>query len=111
MIGKNELGRMKRSAFLVNTSRGSVIDQDALYTALCDRLISGAALDVFEEEPPPQDSPLLKLGNVVLTPHTAGTTEESVKRTAETAAKDIVRLFSGERPVHEYRKESLPYPV
>lgn len=111
MIGERELKMMKEEACIVNTSRGSIIDERALIVALQEKRIAGAALDVFEEEPPDRGSPLLRLDNVVMTPHVAGATGESLKRMAETAAKDIARVLSGERAVHEYRKELLPYPV
>lgn len=71
MIGKKELSLMKPSAFLINTSRGGVIDEDALYEALRSKQIKAAALDVFREEPTPKDNPLLKLENIVMTPHIA----------------------------------------
>jgi len=111
MIGMKELRTMKKEAFVVNTSRGSVIDEKALCLALQEKWISGAALDVFEEEPLASDSPLLNLDNVILTPHIAGSADETLKRMAETAAGDIARVFRGEKPVHEYRRELLPYPV
>ncbi len=72
MIGRNEFKIMKKDAFLVNTSRGSVVDETALIEALQTDQISGAGLDVFEIEPLPENSPLRKLNNVILTPHTAG---------------------------------------
>jgi D-3-phosphoglycerate dehydrogenase len=72
MFGKRELSLMKPTAFLINTSRGGVIDEEALYWALDNHLIAGAGLDVFREEPAPKDNPLLDLDNVILTPHIAG---------------------------------------
>jgi len=72
MIGRTELASMKRSAFLINTSRGPIVDEAALVEALETKRIGGAGLDVFEKEPLPADSPLRKLKNVILTPHTAG---------------------------------------
>jgi phosphoglycerate dehydrogenase-like enzyme len=70
LIGSNELARMKSTAFLVNTSRGPIVDHDALVTALRDGTIAGAGLDVFDVEPLPTDDPLRDLPNTVLTPHT-----------------------------------------
>jgi len=72
MIGRNEFKIMKKDAFLVNTSRGSVVDETALIEALQTDQIGGAGLDVFEKEPLPENSPLRKLNNAILTPHTAG---------------------------------------
>ena len=72
MIGRDELRRMKHTAYLINTSRGGVIDQEALVTALRTRQIAGAGLDVFNKEPVPYDDPILSLDNVVLSPHAGG---------------------------------------
>lgn len=72
MIGARELGLMKRTAYLINTARGELIQHDALYTALKERRVAGAALDIFEAEPPPNDSPLYTLDNVTATSHLAG---------------------------------------
>ena len=72
LIGEKELKLMKKDAFLINTSRGAVIDESALIKSLQQKRIGGAALDVFEEEPLPANSPLRTLNNVILTPHTAG---------------------------------------
>jgi D-3-phosphoglycerate dehydrogenase len=73
LIGAHELSLMKKTAVIVNTARGPVIDEDALIAALQEKRIGGAALDVFEEEPPAQNSPLYELDNVTITPHLAGT--------------------------------------
>jgi len=83
MIGAEELGKMKPSALLVNTSRGPVIDEKALTEALKRKQIRGAALDVFEEEPTPLGNPLLGLDNVVVTPHAASATWETRRKMAE----------------------------
>jgi phosphoglycerate dehydrogenase-like enzyme len=72
LIGRRELSAMKPSAFLVNMARGNIIEEDALIDALASRQIAGAALDVFEREPLPEDSPLWRLPNVLVTPHIAG---------------------------------------
>jgi phosphoglycerate dehydrogenase-like enzyme len=72
LIGRGEFELMKPSAFIVNTSRGRVIDEDALCDALANGLLAGAALDVFEMEPLPNDSPLWEMDNVIITPHVAG---------------------------------------
>jgi phosphoglycerate dehydrogenase-like enzyme len=79
LIGSKELNQMKKDAFLINTSRGSVVDEKALYEALTQKTIAGAALDVFEVQPA-SGSPLLKLDNVVCTPHIAAYTDETLRR-------------------------------
>jgi glyoxylate reductase len=89
---------MKKTAFLINTSRGSVVDTRALAKALKDGWIAGAALDVFEREPIEEDNPLLKLPNVVLTPHIASATVEARSKMAEIAALNIISVLKGEKP-------------
>ncbi|MDI6883829.1 MAG: hydroxyacid dehydrogenase [Hadesarchaea archaeon] len=88
MIGARELGLMKPTAVLINTSRGEVVDEMALAEALQAKKIAGACLDVYEREPP-QESPLLKLPNVVLTPHLGASTVESQRDAAVIIAKKI----------------------
>ncbi|MBD3205019.1 D-glycerate dehydrogenase [Candidatus Bathyarchaeota archaeon] len=97
-IGSHELSIMKPSALIVNTSRGQVIDEDALYEALKDGKIKGAALDVFYEEPTPLHNPLLELENVVLSPHCASATWETRRKMAELAVDNIRAYLEGERP-------------
>jgi len=80
MIGERELGMMKRTAVIVNTARGGIIDEKALYKALAEGRIKCAGLDVFEAEPLERDNPLLTLKNVVLTPHMAVQTADAVLR-------------------------------
>ena len=98
LIGERELNCMKASAFLVNTSRGSIIDENALYDSLVHERIAGAALDVFSQEPPPPQNPLLSLSNFIATPHIAGTSAEAMRRIASTLAEDILRVFHGDKP-------------
>ncbi len=98
MIGEEQLRRMKRTAILVNTSRGKVVDQKALYKALKEGLIAGAGLDVFEQEPIPPDDPLLKLENVVLAPHAASASHETRSRMAEIVAENLIAFKRGEVP-------------
>jgi D-3-phosphoglycerate dehydrogenase / 2-oxoglutarate reductase len=94
------LGHMKRSAFIVNTARGGIIDENALYEALKTNRIAGAALDVFVEEPTPQDNPLLTLPNFVAAPHVAGVTREAVDRMGVAAVQNILSVLDG-KPIRE----------
>jgi D-3-phosphoglycerate dehydrogenase len=108
LIGAERLRMMKPTALVINTSRGAVIDEDALYIALREGVIAGACLDVRTSEPPGA-SPLHTLQNVVLTPHIASWTEESLHRVISTVAADVDNVLSG-RPAKsfanfpEYRK-------
>ncbi len=99
LIGKRELGLMKPTAVLVNTSRGGVVDEEALTKALESGTISGAGLDVFEKEPVDPRNPLLKMKNVVLSPHAAGGTYESWPRRARFAYENFERVLRGEQPL------------
>jgi len=87
------LARMKPSAFLINVSRGGVVDTQALVEALAGRQIAGAAIDVFEEEPLPADHPLRKMENVILTPHTAAYSEEAVAQLRRDTARNVLDFF------------------
>ena len=98
LIGEEELQMMKSTAILINTSRGKVIDQKALVKALKEGWIAGAALDVYEEEPIPLDDPLLRLENVVLTPHIGSATRETRRRMAEVCAQNVRAVLEGRRP-------------
>jgi D-3-phosphoglycerate dehydrogenase / 2-oxoglutarate reductase len=92
------LSAMPAYAILVNTSRGGVVDERALIDILRHRRIAGAGIDVFEEEPPASDNPLFKLDNVVLSPHVAGVTDDSLKGMAMLVVDLIDNVFSGRRP-------------
>ncbi len=98
LIGARELDLMKSDAFLINSSRGGIVDEDALYDHLSNGKIAGAGMDVFLKEPPPQDHPLFSLDNFIGTPHIAGGTSEAMQRMATTCAEEILRVFRGERP-------------
>ena len=98
LIGVRELALMKTDAFLVNSSRGGIVDEVALYDCLMKGKIAGAALDVFSQEPPPADHPLLGLDNFIATPHVGGMTAEAMRRMAITVAEEILRVLRGERP-------------
>ncbi|RKN84977.1 hydroxyacid dehydrogenase [Paenibacillus ginsengarvi] len=98
LVNSRLLGLMKPDAWLINTARGAVVDQDNLVDALGRGQLAGAALDVFEPEPIPAEHPLLALQNVILTPHVAGTTQESNYIAATTVARNMLRVLAGERP-------------
>jgi D-3-phosphoglycerate dehydrogenase len=89
---------MKPSAYLINTARGAVIDQKDLFTALKERVIAGAALDVFDPEPPAKDLSLFSLPNVIVTPHVGGTTVECNYIMSTTVAKNVVKVLEGKKP-------------
>jgi phosphoglycerate dehydrogenase-like enzyme len=99
MISTRELGPMKRDAIIVNTCRGPVIDEDALYTALKENRIFGAGLDVMVEEPPQPKHPLFSLPNVILTPHTAGPTWENYVARFRNGFDNIQRVAAGRAPL------------
>lgn len=99
VAGRKLMGLMKPAAVLINTSRGPVVDEEALTEALKEGRIAGAGLDVFEKEPVEPTSPLLKLDNVVVTPHSAGTTWNTWYRRAEFAYANMRRVWEGEPPL------------
>ncbi|GEA16384.1 hypothetical protein E308F_26300 [Moorella sp. E308F] len=107
LVNEARLALMKSSAFLVNFSRGGVVDEEALYRALKDGVIAGAALDVFEEEPPSRNHQLFELDNVLLSPHSAALTEECVVRMATGAARGVVDVLTGKRPQFVVNTEVL----
>lgn len=98
MIGSKELSWMKPDAFLVNTSRGGVIDEEALIQCLKEKKIAGAGLDVFFREPLEMDHPFKTLDNVILTPHTAALTRECVIRLATESVQTAIKVLQGEKP-------------
>lgn len=97
-IGERELRMMKGSAYLINTARGSVVNETALIRALQEGWIAGAGLDVFEKEPPDQDHPLFSLENVVLTPHIGGASLAAMRAMSLDSAMNAVRVLRGEPP-------------
>lgn len=99
MIGTKELSLMKKSAFLVNVSRAAIVDREALFSVLSNSKISGAAFDVFWEEPPDTTDKLLKLHNFILTPHIAGWTFESVDAIARIISNNIERFAQAQVPL------------
>ncbi|UZQ52216.1 hydroxyacid dehydrogenase [Clostridium kluyveri] len=98
IIGKRELSLMKEDAFLINTARGEVVDNDALCNALLNKQIAGAATDVFDGEIPSKDNPIFKIENVIVTPHSAAHTIEAMKRMSVHAAIGIHEVLSGNKP-------------
>jgi D-3-phosphoglycerate dehydrogenase len=106
VIGEDELAIMKKSAILINTSRGAVIDEKSLIKCLKKGLIRGAGLDVYEEEPLSSDSPLRKLDNVILTPHIASMTEV-VDKIFQEGTRNIIRFLKGQRPKRIVNPEVL----
>ncbi|MBD3391166.1 MAG: hydroxyacid dehydrogenase [Chitinivibrionales bacterium] len=107
LLNADLLARMKPSAFIVNTARGQVIDQEALAEALAEHRIAGAGLDVFEEEPFPADSRLASLSNVILTPHAAALTEECVTETAVRACRSVLDVLEGREPESVVNRDAL----
>lgn len=97
LIGEKEFSMMKKEAILINTARGSVVDQEALYHALKDRKIRGAAIDVTDPEPIPSNSPLLELPNLIVTPHVASASVQSRTKMAVMAAENLIAGLQGKR--------------
>lgn len=108
LISARELATMKPSAYLVNTARGGAIDEEALVDALRNGRIAGAALDVFEREPLPPDSPLRNLDNVLLTSHIAGHVREMHQSFLNAAMENIGRVLRGEPPLYMRNPDILP---
>lgn len=107
IISKKELQSMKTSAYLINTSRGGVIDEKALYDALSNGIIRGAAIDVLKKEPPGNSNPLLGLDNILITPHTAFYSEDSLKEARIRTSEAIVNVHNGILPRNIVNKEVL----
>ena len=104
MIGKRELELMKPTAILINTARGSVVDQKALYLALKNRTITAAGLDVFEEEPIAPDDPLLQLDNVIVVPHIASASVATRTKMAFMAVENVIAGLKGEPMPNEVKE-------
>ncbi len=107
LLGEEELSLMKKEAFLINAARGGVIDESALVKALALGRLAGAALDVFSKEPPDPENPLFKMDNVVVTPHMAAHTKETLRDMAVTVATDVVQALIGEIPRNIVNPEVL----
>jgi len=98
LIGSEQLSWMKRSAFLINVSRGAVVDETALHDALKSGVIRGAAIDVLDQEPPDFENPLLSLENVLITPHAAFYSEDAMREVRSRAAQEVIKVYKGELP-------------
>jgi len=107
MIGRREINLMKQTAILVNTSRGAVIDEEALVEAIKAQRIAGAALDVYENEPLETTNSLVQLRNVLLSPHMSGHTVEALRATAVQVAEEVRAVISGQRPRYIANPEAL----
>jgi D-3-phosphoglycerate dehydrogenase / 2-oxoglutarate reductase len=108
MIGEREYAQMKKGAFFLTAARGGIHDEMALHAALKSGHLAGAGLDVWEQEPPPADHPLLSLQNVVASPHTAGVTHAARRRLALMAAEQLIDILRGGNPQRILNAEALP---
>jgi len=108
LIGASELARLRPGACVVNVARGPVIDTVALVEALRSGHLGGAALDVFDSQPLPTGHPLWSMPNVLITPHVAGITDDSMRRMGEGAARAVAVLLRGELPPHCSNPQALP---
>jgi len=104
IIGREEIGMMKKGAFIVNTARGDLIDEDALYDALASHSIAGAALDVFKDEPLPKSHRFLELDNILLTPHLAGMTTDMAINGIKMLVDDTIRFIQGIEPLRLFKR-------
>ncbi len=109
-IGARELALMKPTAYLINTARGPIVNREALLAALGERKIAGAGLDVFETEPPPADDPLLKLDNVIVTPHAIAWTQECFRDNSRHACRNVQAVLEGRAPQYVVNREVLDRP-
>jgi D-3-phosphoglycerate dehydrogenase len=107
IINANTLSRSRQGMYLINAARGGLVDTEALAQAIREGRVRGAALDVFEEEPPAPQNPLLGLDNVMLTPHSAALTEEAMLRMGMDSSEDVLRILRGELPVNCANRDAL----
>ena len=100
LLGAKEIARMKRGAYLINAARGAIVDENEMIEALASQHLAGAALDVFDVEPLPRDSPLRGLDSVILAPHRAGATLEADARLIEVVGDNLMRVLEGKQPLN-----------
>jgi D-3-phosphoglycerate dehydrogenase len=103
LVGENLLLLMKPTAFLINASRGEIIDEEALCRILTEKKIASAALDVFWQEPLLADSRFRKLPNVILTPHLGASTKEALEKASKTVINDVIAVLKGGKPVNQVK--------
>ncbi|MFQ5733253.1 MAG: C-terminal binding protein [Planctomycetaceae bacterium] len=109
LIGASQLSRMKSTAFLINTARGGLVDRDALWTAICNRRLAGAALDVFDPEPPDLSHPLFSDERVIVSPHAAFLSADSLRELRTRTARQIADVLQRRRPEHLVNPEVWPH--
>jgi len=107
LIGDKAIGLMKSSACLINVARGGIVDEKALYQALKEKRLAGAALDVYAQEPPSRRNPLLKLENVITTPHMGVDSREGIKNMDLVATENVMRVLNGQAPLYAV---NFPFP-
>jgi phosphoglycerate dehydrogenase-like enzyme len=108
ILNERTLGLMKPSAWVFNTARGDLIDEAALYRVLSEKKIAGAGLDTFEVEPTPPDNPILKLDNVIVTPHAAGFSDEAVRSGQRMGAREMAAILAGRFPPNISGTDTVP---
>ncbi len=108
LISRRELHLLKPGSYVINASRGPVLDEAALIAALQEGHLAGAGLDVFDPEPPHPDNPLLKMENVIVTPHSAGNTVQGSIRTGQLLVEQVLHILRGERPPDLLNPEAWP---
>lgn len=111
LIDAGRLALMKPTAYLISTARGPLVDQAALYEALRDRRIAGAGMDVFEQEPVDPDDPILKLDNVIVTPHALCWTDECEQIMGESVLRSIQEVASGQVPTNVVNRDAAEMPI
>lgn len=108
LIGEKEFKQMKPTAYFINTARGPIVDEAALVTALREKYIAGAGLDVFEKEPVGSGNPLFKMDNVIVTPHSASYCDASYERLKRSVGQEVARVLSGHWPKNLVNKRVQP---